>query len=450
MTAVFNNFIAIRKKRGGVLNPAQYRSIIEAIETIMVKYDFVGFNQSYKNFLNHLIDFDDPHHDADSLNFLNAIITSTYAIYTNMEASPLRQDDFTNQIANSVDLLEIMRRIVLNRNVYNQAKQFDGTVAADFTAFLSQDWGVLNPTPVASQLHYSRSLYNEADFIQAGWHGNTTPFAAIAVANNGPSVVADLPIVFSTSSIAEYVGRFDTGNMYSVPVVIASNDLTIDLQITGIVSASVNLFSLTNGVDNLDLVLNSDRTVSCVLNNQVFVTNPNPSTDGCIKIALQATGVATITTTLGLDHVKTTNSFVLTHNAPFVNGLVSLPLEDLITTQLGFRRLTVYYGFSLSDIVINNGNLSVPDGYAALTDDDGNYVTDDDGAYLIDPTGGSSDSDNYAILTDNDGSYMTDSDGSYLVDSNAPPPTDNYTVVTDADGSYLTDSDNSVLVTPDP
>lgn len=413
MTAILNNFVTVRQRRGDVLNPAQYRSIVEAIKTVIVKYDFANFNKNYRVLLQHLVDYDNPHNDS-YLNFLDTIITDTYAIYVNMAASPLSLEDFKEQIVPSLEFLELIRRIVINRNLYDQINYNDGTVPANFQAYLAEDWGVNNSPTTPIAISYPRPFDSETDFIKGGWNNNTTPFPTILTATSLSTISDKLPVVFTTSSVTDYLFRDDFGVGYPIPLAIASNDLTIDLQFTGVVLATKTLLSLSNGVDVLKFILNPNKTVSLLVNDKLILTNPNPSTDGRVKIIVQSLGGVYVVTSLGLDSVETKGSFVLSSNIPYTSGMLGLALENLVSSTIGLRYLTVYYGYDSSITFLN--------GLVRLKDTDGSYLYDEDGSYLtdfgVDATNsdlpGNTGLDNYVILTDRDGSYLTDRDGSLL------------------------------------
>lgn len=344
-STILTNFVTIRKTRGDILKPAEFRSFVEMIRGVTDKYDFSKLIADYRMFLTHVANFNDPHHD-DRYNFLPEIVQKTYTIYANMLRVPLSFADFQTQIVPSLDFLELIRRIVLNHYLYNQVKNPDGTVPASASATLSDDWGItgLNPGPVT--LNFGSVLADEVAFIQLGWGANTTPIPVIFNAVTLHKNAVYLPIIFETSSVSPYLSWSDMGMGYPITLPIASNDMTISLWVIGTPTSNKTILTLMNSNDTLIVKMDATKKVSLTYNGSVVLQSTGSSLDGKINLVLTNQGYLSLT--LNQSGVSTSqNTTIADQDGPFNAGIIGVGPESLNgNTVFGFRTLTFYQGYN--------------------------------------------------------------------------------------------------------
>lgn len=340
MVAVLADFVTIRKTRGDVLRPAEFRSIVEMIRGILTQYDYSGFNEAYQDFLKHLEDYDDPHHVTNT-SFAAEIIERTHAIYTKMTASPLSLEDFQEQVVPTLGFVELIRRIVLNRYLYDQVKNTDGSVPANATVYINNDWGhnIAPNTPVT--LSFGSVLADETAFLAKGWTTNTTPIPVVFNANNLDVEIPHREVVFHTSSTSPYYAIDDTGSGYPISLFGSSNDFCIDIVTIGSPISKIALFTMLNGTNIFTISMNTNNSVELKFDSLV-IADSLPCNDGKIYVTMSRNG--TISVRVSNNSIWTTNSYQLTFSnvGAFITGIVGSQLESLFGGRFGIRELTIY------------------------------------------------------------------------------------------------------------
>lgn len=376
MTTILKNFVTVRKTRGDILNPAEYRSIVELIRGILKRYDFTGLNNDYLKLLAHIVNYTNPHED-DSSDFFEVIVEKTYAIYVNMLHSPLSLAQFKTDIVPTIGFIELIRRILLNRYLYDSIKNPNGSVPQTASVRLTNDWidGV-QATPRTLSFG-STSLLTEVDFIRLGWNGNSTPFPVIFNASFLTKSSKWLPLLFCTSSSAQFLTHTDLGSGFSTPLSLTSKEMTINLWVIGTPSVATPIFSIGNSFDTLRVIVNPDRKIVVSLNNVTLIQTAVGSDDGKIQITVDDSGRIYLKTTQEGNEFSQTGSAVFTNTVGFTSCAVTIPYENLITPVFGLRTLYIYSG-------ISDSIPPIPAGYRALIDIDGTYLVDFDGSFIID------------------------------------------------------------------
>lgn len=442
MTSALRNFVTIRKTRGDVLNPTVFRTVVEMIRGILKKYDYSGLNDWYQTFQTHLTDYEDPHHDT-TFDFTPEIIQRIYGIYTRMSESPLEFADFGNELIPDLAFLELLRRIVLNRYLYNQVKSPTGSVPSTANATLSRDWAGINPTGLQTTLSFGNNLASESDFINLGWNGNTAPLPVIFTGDTFGNTDADLPVIFATYSESPYLSTADLGSGYPIAIQSASNDISIELQLVLTPLTTTPIFTMRNGTDILMIAMTPTRAFQITLNGVLVSPAAIASDDGRLIIAISRSGKLVIQTMVSGVPISEIYTVTFTSQAIFTSGQIGVRMENLVQPVFGLRSLVLFTGS-----IFDSGPPIPPLGYAFIVDPDGAILTDPDGAYLIESAAALIPPDGYVFLTDDDGFILTDDDGSWLVDvvaTDDTPPT-GFLFLTDADGAILTDADGSPLV----
>lgn len=295
------NFVTVRKTRGDILSPAAYHSTVAMIQGMLKQFDFADFSTAYRSFLNHLVDYNDPHQTIHT-DFFPQIIARTYGIYALMTASPVDQPTFTNTIAKTPAFLELLRRIVLNRHVYNKVKNGNGSVNATVSVFLGPDWHpVLDPN-TALTLTFGGPLATEADFIRSGWLQPTTPIGVVFTANNLTPMEPIWEEVFHTSPEIPYFAGLGVTANYIVGLNSSSNDLRVYTQLDGTSLADKIVYKLNNQTQTLVVTYTADGKVSLKLgaaavgtnlpcnDRRFWLTFVNP---GTVSVAVEHNGVVT-------------------------------------------------------------------------------------------------------------------------------------------------------------
>lgn len=340
MVSIINNFVSVRKNRGDLMNPAEYRSILEMVNGILAQYDLATLNSTYKQLLDHLADYHDPHHVTQQ-NFSDQLITSIYKIYATMTGSPVTEDVFRTTILPTAGFIELLRRIMLNRILYDQVKNPDGTVNATVTAYIGPEWGNLYLPKTKVTLSFGTTLPNEAAFIARGWNTNTTPRPIIYNANDLAITMISSNVIFHTSRTSEYLLVGGTGTSYPVTLYGSSNDFTLRLRIIGNPLTKTDVFYFTSGANSFYISMFPDRSVEIRLNAQIIATGV-PCNDGQLSFNMKGSGFLILMTSH--NSVFTTNNYFidLSTVGVFATGIVNVPLEDFFATTFGIRSLTIF------------------------------------------------------------------------------------------------------------
>lgn len=339
MPSVLNNFVALRKTKGDVLDPTSHRTIIEMILGILKRYNFDEFNATYKDFIDHLLDFDDPHHTAET-DFSDEIIARTYGIYVKMTATPVSEAVFQSDIVPTIGFLELIRRIVLNRYLYDRIKNPDGSVSSTVSVTLSGEWGhnVSGTTPVL--LNFGSSMSDEDAFIARGWGVNATPIPVVFNANNLITEIISSQCIFHISPQVPYFGAFETSNSYPVALTSASNDLSILLRITGSPVIPTVVLSLLNGVNTFSVTINPNRTIELRLGSTLLHTAINCN-EGVYVITMTRTGSIEVTTRHNGVFTSTSITADFSTVTAFVTALIGAKVSSVFSTAFGIDELTV-------------------------------------------------------------------------------------------------------------
>ena len=343
MSSVLSNFVAVTKNRGDLLRSAEYRTIVEMIRTLAKRYQSTGIFKDYQVLLDHLQDYNDPHQDF-KINFTDDIVNYTYTIYVNMLPTPLSLSDFKLQIASNLSFLELFRRIVINRLLYNQVKLSNGSVPSSASVYLSEDYGFFGVQPNPVSINFGSGITSETDFIRLGWNGNTTPYPIIRSAMTLSNPVSSLNSVFDISSSLQARSPSDIFSAMPAPIDLACNDFTLNLSVIGSPTADTALFSLQNSSDILGIFYKTDQTVLVKFNNNPLLQSTNPSSDGRVFITVDRTGTLILTTYQA--GVKTLNTVTVpyTNPAPFNIVTVGVDYENIAIPGFGLRELTLYSG----------------------------------------------------------------------------------------------------------
>lgn len=341
MSGIIQNFVTIRRTRGDILSPAEYRSIVEMIRGILSRYNSSGFNDAYKDFLEHLVNYNDPHNVVGP-SFIAEIIDRTYSIYVKMTGQPVTHAAFVSDIAPTLGFIELVRRIVLNRIVYRQVKNPDGSVPATASVYLGPAWGRNISATTPYQISFGRALTNEDAFLWQGWSTNTTPIPVVFNANNlSPTEVSDEISVFHSSRETPYTPpTVSAGGVYDAPLSLMSNNISLDVQVRSSPSATTSVLALKNSANTLLVQMTATRAIRLQFNGTVFADNI-ACADGVFGISIQANG--SITLSVNNNGIVSVTSYTrnFTGVSVFNTLALSIPTERPFTTVFSYNNITL-------------------------------------------------------------------------------------------------------------
>lgn len=448
MTAVLNNFVAITAQRRDVMDPASFRSAVAMIQGILSSNDYSAFNAWYQKFIAHLVDYNDPHHTEDT-DFYPEIIQELYTIYTQMTSTPDSFPTFQTKEALGLNVLELMRRAVLNRYLYNQVKTTLGSVPATASVILSSEYGARNLSQSTTSLSFGSALASESVFRAVGYRP-TNPVIQIANATSFDLFVPGVHPLFSTSVTTPHFSLDDHGSGYTVPFALISNDVSVRLETVGQPNVPTSVVTLHNGSDTISLFRNADTGFSLQVNGAIVIASI-PSDDQRVIVEMTRSESITVTTTVQGQVVSFPVSPMLTSPSTMTSLSLDIGLENPFATTFGIRSVAVYPGSYLNS---NLCDLVIFPGFDFITDSDtGAYLTDANGRFIIsdDTVDVSTLPAGFSVLTDPDGTPLIDADGSFLIDPDVDPSTVplGFIFLRDADGAYLQDSDGAFLIDVD-
>lgn len=334
MRGVIDGFTMVRRTTGDILNPTQYRTILEMVRGIISKYNLTQINASYVAFLDHIVNYNDPH-EVTQGGYSAEILDRLYATYTNMTTSPLSRDDFDTEIVPTLSMLELIRRVALNQILYDSVKNADGSVDQATTVTLGKDWGFAIPRQVTLTLPYA--AVDEAAFVAFGRAGTATPAGIIASANDLTPVVPERVCVFHTSLTSPYFAIDTDHAPYAIALDIASNDLTIELETRGAPLLRTEVLRFTGVGNTLSIYRGTSGVVEVVYNNQTVLSVTADDTGVC-SFSITRAGVVTIDTPTG--PVSQTLSPI---PIPVFSALqIGIDLWEIGSTAFSLAEATIY------------------------------------------------------------------------------------------------------------
>lgn len=460
MVSVVKNFVTVRKTRGDVLRAEEYRSIVEMIKGILKNHKFLELSENYKAFVAHVNDFNNPHRNSN-VTYFDEIVKRTYDIYVTMVDEPLSFEDFVTQIVPSVGFIELTRRIVLNRYLYNQVKRWDGSVPESSFVSLSDDWGTQETKMSPFQISLAGGASSEQEFIRLGLEDNTTPIKTILTARNLTLSQKLLPVIFETSSAIPF--WIDNSKPYIYPLTLLNNDLTLKFMAVGTPNVTTSVVTLSNANSFIKIIMRENRTLDVLFNGISIASIDQAIDEAEVEFTVSNVGFFTLQATVLGEPVISVGIIDLFDTGRFTQLLVGVPSENRINDTFGLRYLSLFAG------LVN------PPNYVYVVDENGLYVIDENGNFVIDISDAIDeyvDYTDYLYLIDSDGSYIVDADGNrifelayvykylvdddgrHLMDDDGSPVRDVDIILSKAyqamvdptDGSYLEDVDGSLMV----
>lgn len=126
MASIIAFFAGLNKANRDLLPPRVAESIRDLIAGLEDKLNFTQFNTYMASFQSHLADFNNPHKINTAL-FLDELIYNIYLEYVKIAVPAVDYATWRTQYLNTVDLLELIRRIVLNAYLYSDALDVQST-----------------------------------------------------------------------------------------------------------------------------------------------------------------------------------------------------------------------------------------------------------------------------------------------------------------------------------
>lgn len=340
MTTVLKNFVVVKKTRGDVLKPAMYRSTVEMINGITRQGDYAGFKDAYKEFLDHILDLNDPHQAADD-GYLDEVITYVYNVYVDMVTTPLSEADFRLFIVPTLSFFELLKRIFLNNWLYLRIRNPDGSVPQQFTIKLTDDWGknIIPNLPV--QYTISKVVPNEREFIKLGLGSFITPSQVVFNASDLTPDFEKYDTVFHTSRSSPFEMVNTTAVGYFVNITGSSNDFWLKITTNKAPTQTTTLLSLLNINRTLTVVMNSNSTVSVLLDSNPIFSNVMCN-DCKLLININKNGVFQLSTSSDGVYSTVTNTVSLSTVGILTTALIGIPLADHFTETFGAREISIY------------------------------------------------------------------------------------------------------------
>jgi hypothetical protein len=409
MSSIISNFVTVQKKTLDVLPAPQYRSTIEAIQALLKHYKFKEFKDNYTELLRHIVNYSTPHHE-DKINFFDEIVSRVYNIYINMLSTPLSLDDFKTTIVPTPAFVELIRRIVLNRYLYDQVKLPSGKVTTTAAAYLNDEWGLASKSGLIN-LSFGENINSEVDFIKLGWNGNTTPIATIFSAESLLPTIKKLPVFFETSSASPSFESGGTAKGFSFPLDGLSNDFTVDLKVRGYPFVTTTLLTLRNQYDVFTLDMDNKGFVTLYLDGVVQCKTLNPVVSGNIQLSVTGRGYVFLNSLSPILVAKQKSPFWVLREASLTTCEIGIEYENLFKLGFGLRELTFYSGYSET---IPDEVFTVPNGQSPLFDAKGNIIYDPVATPLTDTPPNALVP--YNLVIDEKGNLVQNETGTYVVD----------------------------------
>lgn len=339
MTASLVNFITINKNRGDLLRPEAFQTINEMILGMYKENHYQSVKANYALFVDHVVNYDDPHKTAQYFN-THVIIQSVYDVYTDMIVNPLSFEDFLVQIYGTNSYIELIRRIVLNRYIYNKVKNTDGSVPTSKTIYLSRDY---TTTPGNVTLTFPSGINNESDFVRLSTGVNSSPISVIRSAEDLNPTLPNLPLIYSLSS--------SNADYRAIPYDVVFNTslgLILSISLSGIPGSDTTIARLLRYRsplnDYLDVIMTSGGNINLVRNGDLVLNSNISCSDGKFVISLQPRGVLTILTSSG-GILSTKNLASYYEQNAIMSALrISTNPENLFIPNFGIRNLTLHKG----------------------------------------------------------------------------------------------------------
>ena len=368
MTAILENFVTVRTTRGDVLNPTEFRSIVEMVKGLMID-EVIDITNGINGFESHTFNLQDPHNDSEAL--YPTILENIYSIYQYMTYTPLSYTDFVNTLVPTTQFIELVRRILLNRYIYNQVKNGDGSVPYSAPVMLTKEWGNYANSEVPVTYYFSRylgiftesglgivtesgiplgieggeTISTESEFISIGLSGSVAPYPIIFNASDLTTNISTIPITFHTSSAASYYNPVDTGNGYTQPLSLSSTAVSIDLWVVGTPTSTKTILTLNTGLGTVILSMHTDNSMTLSSGGTSLTPSILANGDGRICISFPISGDGEVAVSSGNNLTTSTLTRPSVMSQPVSSIALGISLEDLTTTNLGIRSLTVYDGY---------------------------------------------------------------------------------------------------------
>lgn len=393
MVSTIEKFVTVRKTRGDVLRPEEYRSVVDMIRGVLKNYKFLELVRNHKALKDHIADRNNPHHNPN-ITYFDEIVESTYAIYVQMTDEPVSLAEFKTDIVPSASFIELVRRIVLNRYLYNQVKRWDGSVLKSNEAVLGNDWDTDASRTSPVLIDFNETIVDENAFRQSNAQGEGNRFVLNAQSLTTARTL--LPVIFETSSTVPYMGN-PADNSVTLPLV--SNDLTVKMLLIDAPTSETTFLSLTNSVDTFVFKMRPDRTVSVLFNDETIIELTNGIDEHEIEFSVNSAGLYTLQTQSYGNPLISVGGVTFRTDVKLTQCVVGTEVESLVNRTFSHRYLTIF-----------SGTLNAFD-YVYVIDENGNYVTDDNGDYVIDLDDTFADYSEYLYLLDKNGAYVVDNEG---------------------------------------
>lgn len=335
MVSIIENFVTVRKNRHDVLNPTQYRSIIEMIRALLKNVD--GLKSATPLINAHVNDLNDPHDEGRIVK--ESITSFIYDIYSKMTLTPMSLIDFKTFVVPSLDFLELLRRIGLNRYLYNDISDVDGSVPSSVSAVLGLDWEYLNTPLISILLSFDTPIDNEDDFIQ--YRSDSVP---IFDSDFDQIKLDDRRILFETSSASPYNDISNTSIEYSKDIYLVKNSLTAYVRFVYSPTNVTPIVSFNTSSGSVILQVNPDKSLDLIVDSNNVITDTVISSDGAILVNIIKNDRIQIITNTGIyEYLNPVGGiFFLTEQISSVSVLTKL--EDLSANSniFGLRQFVIY------------------------------------------------------------------------------------------------------------
>lgn len=359
MTAIIDNFVALRKSTGDVLKPTEYETICAMIQTMII--DYTAFNTAVTDMQSHVVNYNDPHDDAASL--YSDVIQHIYNIYVEMSPSPLTLSQFTTTIVPSVQFIELVRRIMLNRYLFDQLVVSPNTVKAYSNALLTPDWGYFNIPQAYTSEHFDTDVIGETAFIAQGVVNDYKSNINVFNSNFLNSDIDDRTVIFYTSSSNPRFVASGPSVGYNQNISPVTNDISIYLRTVFLPTTTTTIFQLTSAAATFTLTMTNTGMLNAYVNGTILNSVPIAYGDGRIFISIGKSQTLQINTSNGSFHANYSALVYQFLTGRITSFTTTVPLEDLSIAESSYLTSssgsTMYTDDSNYIVTSSNSNFAV-------------------------------------------------------------------------------------------
>jgi hypothetical protein len=353
MSTILKDWVAVNNNHGDLLKPETYTDVVTILSDVHEKHN--SFKVKASLFTDHGVDYDDPHKDSASVT--NLVLDKVYGTYNQMVTTPVSRITYDTTVGSGYLLLEVLRRVQLNRMLYNSVTNANGLVPRNIYPSVSIDYRHCDNPERNESLVVGTWLVTEQELYRLPFSTTLTDKRYIQHCDDV------LPLeqwnaIFSTSSTSPFMIPGDLSMGFTTQIEGSLDRLSVDLTYIGYPPERSTIVTFSNGTRTIDIGVDQDRKLSILFDGSEQ-TDPDGVFTNDGRLVLELTPDGTLTYTVineGIVSTHTTNVGPVV--MPFTTYHQVVTIEDTTKhtyTEAG-GRAAVY-----------------------LVDESGNYITDSSG-----------------------------------------------------------------------